>query len=60
MLTRNFGVKVGKRFVHQKHGGSADDGTGKGHALALASRKLTGAVDKILRMNTYATYLYCN
>lgn len=37
------GVKVGKRFVHQKHGGSADDGTGKGRALALASRKLTAA-----------------
>ncbi|MNH46928.1 hypothetical protein D3C79_1099290 [compost metagenome] len=36
-LLTQAGIKVGKRFIEQKHLGLTDDGTTHGHALTLAT-----------------------
>ena len=47
-LVAEFGVQVGKRLVHQKDLGVADDGAADGHTLPLAAGKRLGLAVQVL------------
>ena len=47
-LITQLGVQIGQRFVHQKHGGVADDGAANGHTLALTAGQRLGLAVEIL------------